>query len=141
MSREDRRGPRPASPVAAVGIDHVRLAYHYLDTGDIDAYGSLLAEHALMYQPESPPCHGRAEILRLQASSPGPPAGHQIYKIFAADDAVAVTGRRTPRPGHDGVDRAGVDFADIFTLTDEGLLLACRRYYYVAPPSYGANED
>ena len=52
-----------------------------------------------------------------------------------------MTGRCTARPGQGGVDRAGVDFADIFTLTDEDLLLARRRYYYVAPPSHGDNED
>jgi len=74
-----------------VGIDHVRLSYHYLDTGDIEAYGSLLDEHALMFQPNGAPGHGRAEILEQQASLTGPPVKHQIYKIIAADDAVAVT--------------------------------------------------
>lgn len=32
----------PSRVVTDSGVDHVRLAYHYLDTGDLDGYGSLL---------------------------------------------------------------------------------------------------
>ena len=140
MFSDDRRPARPGRAVTAVGVDHVRLAYHYLDSGDIDAYGSLLDENALMCRPEAPPGCGRAEILKLQAPLTGPPVEHHIHKIFAADGAVAVTGRCTSLPGRPAADAGGVDFTDIFTLTDEGLLLGCRRYYYVAPPLNGVDE-
>ena len=140
MSGEDRRPARRGSPVTAVGVDHVRLAYHYLDTGDIDAYGSLLDENALMCRPDGATCRGRSEILEMQATLAGPPVKHHIYKIIAADDAVAVTGRCNPRPARGGAAGAEVEFADIFTLTDEGLLLGCRRYYFVAPPPPAVDE-
>lgn len=32
----------PSRVVTDSGVDHVRLAYHYLDAGDLDGYGSLL---------------------------------------------------------------------------------------------------
>jgi hypothetical protein len=136
MFSDDLKPAPPGTSVTAVGIDHVRLAYHYLDTGDMDAYGSLLDENALLWRPDGAPGYGRAEILEVQAALTGPPVEHHIHKIIASGGVVAVTGRCTSLPGRTGMDAGGVDFADIFTLTDEGLLLGCRRYYYVAPPPH-----
>ncbi len=150
MFSEDRERSRPAAPVTAAGIDHVRLWYHYLDVGDLDAYGSLLDEHAQLSRPDALPGHGREQILERQTQLASSAVKHHIYKIIADDDAVAVMGRYTPPPGTapspagteeinetDETDDADeveeVEFADFFTLTDKGLLLTCRRYYFVAP--------
>ena len=134
MFSEDRDRSRPAA-VTAAGIDHVRLWYHYLDTGDLDAYGSLLDENAQLSRPDAPPGHGREQIMQRQAELAAYCAGHHIYKIIAADDAVAVMGSYTPSPAAATArGRTGeIEFADFFTLTDRGLLLTCRRYYFVAP--------
>lgn len=134
MFNDDSGCTRPAASVTAAAVDHVRLLYHYLDVGDLDAYASLLDEHAQVYHPDAPPGHGRAEVLERQAELAVSTAGHHIYKIIAADDAVAVMGRYTPssRSAPDREDEQ-VEFADFFTLTDKGLLLSCRRYYFVAP--------
>jgi len=134
MFNDDRERPCTGASVTAAGVDHVRLWYHYLDVGDLDAYGSLLDEHAQVSRPDAPPGHGRAEILELQAELAWSTAEHHIYKIIAADDAVAVMGRYTSSSASAlGRDDADVEFADFFTLTDKGLLLSCRRYYFVAP--------
>jgi hypothetical protein len=150
MFSEDRERSRPAAPVTAAGIDHVRLWYHYLDVGDLDAYGSLLDEHAQLSRPDALPGNGREQILERQAQLASSAVKHHIYKIIADDGAVAVMGRYTPPPSTaprhagtreindtDETDDADeveeVEFADFFTLTDKGLLLTCRRYYFVAP--------
>lgn len=122
----------PSTAATAAGVDHVRLSYHYLDTGDIDAYGSLLDEHVQVCRPDMARGFGRAEVMQAHAELAGPPARHEIYKVIADGDGVAVTGRYTRpatwrRPGWD------VDFVDVFTLTDEGMLLGYRRFYFVPP--------
>ncbi|GGM09132.1 MULTISPECIES: nuclear transport factor 2 family protein [Micromonospora] len=127
------RPPRSAA-VTAAGVDHVRLSYHYLDTGDIDAYGSLLDEDVQVRRPDLAHGRGRAEVLRTHAQVAGPPARHQIHKVIADGDGVAVTGRYTgpvtPRPGQP---TGTHDFVDVFTVGDDGMLLGYRRYYFVAP--------
>ncbi|WP_428965193.1 nuclear transport factor 2 family protein [Micromonospora fluostatini] len=139
MSSHGGARPTRSTAVTAAGVDHVRLSYHYLDTGDIDAYGSLLDEHVQVRRPDLAQGRGRAEVLRTHAQVAGPPARHQIYKVIADGDGVAVTGRYTgsvaPHPGQqpDGE----LDFVDVFTLTDEGMLLGYRRYYFVAPEPDG----
>ncbi|MCI4066963.1 nuclear transport factor 2 family protein [Micromonospora sp. R77] len=123
------RGSRTRSAVAtAAGVDHVRLSYHYLDTGDIDGYASLLDEHVQVRRPDLAQGRGRAEVLRIHAQVAGPPARHQIFKVIADGDGVAVTGRYTGASS-----RSDLDFVDVFTLTDEGMLLGYRRFYFVAP--------
>ncbi len=134
MYSEDGDRPRDAA-VTAAGIDHVRLWYHYLDTGDLDACGSLLDENAQLSRPDAPPSHGRDQVVQRQAELSSCKGGHRIYKIVATEETVAVMGSYAPPPGA-APSRAGVEeieFADFFTLTDKGLLLTCRRYYFVAP--------
>ncbi|MEU6024676.1 nuclear transport factor 2 family protein [Micromonospora sp. NPDC047134] len=116
------------SAATAVGVDHVRLSYHYLNIGDIDGYGSLLDENVQVQRPDMAHGSGRNEVLRTHVRVAGPPSHHQIYKVIADGDGVAVTGRYTDLPG-----KRGQDFVDVFTLTDEGMLLGYRRFYYVAP--------
>jgi hypothetical protein len=132
MFNGDRERPWSAS-VTAAGIDHVRLWYHYLDAGDFDASGSLLDEHAQVWRPDAPPGRGREQVLDRQTEAASLTADHRILKLIAVQDTVAVTGRCSSPRSAPGEDRRQVEFADFFTLTDEGLLLSCRRYYFVAP--------
>lgn len=121
-----RRPPPPGSPVTSAGVDHVRLSYVYLDAGDLDGYASLLDEQAHVRRPDAPPGKGRAQIVRVHAEIAEPPSRHELYRIIADGDSVVVFGRYV-RPPLD------VEFADIFTLTQLGLLLGYQRFYHVAP--------
>ncbi|GAA4430650.1 nuclear transport factor 2 family protein [Actinokineospora soli] len=99
--------PVPWSTAAtAAGVDHVRLSYLYLDEDDPDAFASLLHADVRIDRPD---CRG---------------GRHALDKVIADGDCVAVVGRYSCRSG--GQD---MPFADVFTLSAEGLLLGCRRYY------------
>ena len=142
MTIDDRR----TSPSAtAAGLDHVRLSYLYRDDGDLDGFGSLLHEDIQVTRPDAPQGRGRAEVLRLHHLIADPAVGHHIYKVVADGDCIAVMGRLT---GAARVSSAtagaataatpaaatpGVEFADFFTLSDEGMLLGYRRFYFAAP--------
>ncbi|MFD5899689.1 nuclear transport factor 2 family protein [Streptomyces sp. NPDC060366] len=130
-----RRSPQSAASMAA-GIDHVRLSYHYRDTGDIDAFGSLLHEDVQVKRPDAPFGHGRDEVIRLHTRMAGGREHHHIYKIVADGDCVVVTGSYTGAAdgeGANGAHAGPLEFADVFTLTDDGMLLGYRRFYFVAP--------
>lgn len=119
------------------GVSHVQLSYHYLDTVDFDAYGSLLDEDAQVSRPDAAPGHGRAEVLRIQEEMARRYSGHHVHRIVAQEYTVAVTGVTglcdgPPTPGRQQEVRK-VEFADFFTLTDEGMLLGYRRYYFAVP--------
>ncbi|MCB5163528.1 nuclear transport factor 2 family protein [Streptomyces bambusae] len=120
--RQAGRGRPWGGMVTAAGVEHVRLAYHYLDTGDVDGYGSLLDEDVELCRPDAPPGHGRDEVVRLHQEGLVPPAPHAIDRIVAEGDSVVVVGRT-----------GGVGFVDVFTLSPEAMLRGCRRYYGVAP--------
>jgi ketosteroid isomerase-like protein len=132
MSIYDHRQSPPSAAATAAALDHVRLSYHYLDLGDIDAYGSLLDENARVCRPDMPLGQGRAEILKLHAESAGPGVRHHIYKIIADGDCIAVTGAVTGVAA-DSPAATDVEFADFFTIADEGMLLGYRRFYFVSP--------
>ena len=57
-------GPMANAVVAGVGVEHVRLSYDYLDRGDIDGFGSLLAPDAVLLRPGGRDVRGRAAIER-----------------------------------------------------------------------------
>ncbi|HZP52881.1 nuclear transport factor 2 family protein [Actinocrinis sp.] len=133
MFSDEAESLRPSASVTAAGIDHVRLSYHYLDSGDIDGYGSLLDDDAQLRWPEAPLGRGRAQVLSLQKGLAGPPSRHEIRKVVASGDTVVVTGRYTPSRSGRGGKAAAVEFADLFTLSDKGMLLTHHRYYFVAP--------
>ena len=99
--------PVPWSTAAtAAGVDHVRLSYLYLDDDDPDAYASLLHADVRMDRPD---CRG---------------GRHALDRVIAEGDCVAVVGRYRSRSG-----APDLRFADVFTLSAEGLLLGCRRFY------------
>lgn len=127
ITSDGRRPPPPSgSPVTSAGVDHVRLSYVYLDSGDLDGYASLLDDQALVRRPDTPTGRGRAQIIRMHADIAGPASRHELYRIIADGDNVVVFGRYV-RPPLD------VEFADIFTLSQLGLLLGYQRFYHVAP--------
>ncbi|MEU5693378.1 hypothetical protein [Actinosynnema sp. NPDC020468] len=124
MTPGDPRIP-PSAATAAAGVDHVRLSYLYLDAGDLDAYASLLDEAIQLAEPETPPACGRVEATRRAAREDGT---HQLFKVVAEGDCVVAVGRYT-------APAKAYDFADLFTLSPEALLLTRHRFYYLPPPS------
>lgn len=119
----------PSSALAAVGLDHVRLAYDYLDRGDTDGFVSLLDARAVLRRPCQPPLRGRAEVERHAGRQPA--GRHTLGRVFGADRNVTAVGRFA------GVDAAGrvvdVEFADVFTLAENGLLLSQQTFYFADP--------
>ncbi|MBT2454729.1 nuclear transport factor 2 family protein [Streptomyces sp. ISL-86] len=104
-----RRVP-PSPVVTGSGVDHVRLAYDYLDAGDLDGYGSLLHSGGAL----------GADLEHPRA----PGTRHHIVRIVADGDCVVAIGHLAPQQQ---------EFVDVFTLSAEGMLRACRRYYGPAP--------
>ncbi|SDJ27707.1 Ketosteroid isomerase-related protein [Lentzea albidocapillata subsp. violacea] len=117
----------------AAGVDHVRLSYEYLDMGDLDGYASLLHPDMQLKRRDAPPGHGRDHTVRLLTTIPALRGRHHIHKVVAGKDTVVVVGRYTPPP--EAECRTPSEFADVVTLSDEGLLLCNRRFYYDDPPS------
>ncbi|MEU4519959.1 nuclear transport factor 2 family protein [Amycolatopsis sp. NPDC024027] len=110
------------------GVDHVRLLYRYLDAGEFDGYASLLDENVQVRGVGAVPAYGREAAA--EAARAAPAARHELYKIIAAADSVVVTGRRLARDPDTG--RTEFDFADVFTLSDDALVLSQRRFHYLA---------
>jgi hypothetical protein len=125
MAFGDRGGPA----VAAVGIDHVRLGYTYLDRGDLDGYASVLDAAATLDEPGHERVHGRGAVVDFRRSRGT--GEHELQDVFAAEGRVAAVGRFRPDGGHGTAGR--VDFADIYTLSEHGLLVSQRRFYFVNP--------
>jgi len=120
-------GNVPSSSLADAGADHVRMAYHYVDAGDFDSYGSLLHEDVQVRGLAGRPAHGRADAMQLARGTRK--GRHELYKLIADGDSVVAVGR------HRSAGPAAVEFADVFTLADNGLLLCHRRF--VAPEPTG----
>jgi hypothetical protein len=124
----------PSSMITAAAVDHVRLSYLYLDEGNLDGYASLLDDDIQVKRPDVPDAHGRTEVLDLMATIAGPPGKHELYKVIASGDGVAVVGRFVgPGVLRHTPESIDIDFVDVFTISDKGLLLGTRRYYYTAP--------
>jgi ketosteroid isomerase-like protein len=123
--------PPPSSMVTAAAVDHVRLSYLYLDEGNLDAFGSLLDDDVQVKHPDAPEAHSRTEVLDLMATLAGPPGHHELHKVIASGDCVAAMGHVVGPAAPD--ERLDIDFIDVFTISDKGLLLGKRRYYYTAP--------
>lgn len=120
-------GSPPITPVTAMGIEHVRLSYLYLDRGDIDGYLSLLHSDVCLLLPGEGEIRGRERIGAFQARQEQLRADHLIQHVIGSGDRVAVEGRCVPADAGQGV-----DFTDVFALSEEGLLRSRKRYYFVA---------
>jgi len=126
------RGHGPTSTaVMAAATDHVRLGYHYLNTGDLDGYASLLDPMAEVRDPgHRPPVRGRERVVRWWAENVADQRVHEVLEVFGHHDRVAVTGRLLgPASGA----RRDVGFADVFQVSEIGLLLTQTRYYFTDP--------
>jgi len=123
---------RPESEPIAAAIDHVRLSYCYLNEGDLDAYCSLFTEHVVVRQPGAHPVRGRAELERVARKGPrGKRVRHLLYDVFGSGPRVAAVGRlRHLRPA---AHEADMDFLDMFTVADNGLLAG--RTTFLFPPA------
>lgn len=111
--------------LAAAGVDHVRLSYHYLDDGDTDGYASLLDPGAVFEEPGREPVRGRCAVAGLHRKRGL--GKHHIDDVFAVDGRVTAVGRLCGASGDE------VSFADVFTLSEHGLLARQRRFYFIRP--------
>lgn len=116
------------TPVTAMGIEHVRLSYLYLNRGDIDGYLSLLHVDMSLSLPGATEIRGRERIGAFQARPESADVDHLIHHVIGSGDRIAVEGRFLFRGN-----REGVDFTEVFALSEEGLLRSQKRYYFVAP--------
>jgi ketosteroid isomerase-like protein len=117
------RSPPIRSPLTAAALDHVLLSYAYLDDGDLDGYGSLLADDAWLIRPGQPSVVGRDRIVAELARTAGPPRRHRLHRVTAHEDHIIAHGRCT----HDDV-----DFVDVVTFSGDGLLRRQQRCYDTA---------
>jgi ketosteroid isomerase-like protein len=114
---------RPESEPIAAAIDHVRLSYCYLDDGDIDAYCSLFTEQVVLLQPGASPVSGRSELERVaRRRRPGEFVRHLVYDVFGSGRRVAAVGRLNHLRPPAGDHHLDMDFIDVFTVADNGLL-------------------
>jgi ketosteroid isomerase-like protein len=114
-------------------VEHVRLSYDYLECDDIDGYGSLLDDDVLLDRPDTPLVRGRAEVLQMLLDRVIPREWHALDRVIADGDRVAVMGRLSQNSGLATRGAGRVAFVDVFTISEAGMLRACRRYYF-APP-------
>ncbi|WP_327379045.1 nuclear transport factor 2 family protein (plasmid) [Streptomyces sp. NBC_01216] len=109
--------------LTALGTDHIRLAYHYADVGDADAYGSLLDTDVDIEAPGFLYGRGRAEVQQQAARLVPGQTRHQIHLVIADQRSIVVVG--TARTGHSA---ATTEFTDVFILSRDALILRQRRY-------------
>ena len=117
---------RPGDVVTTVGIEHVRLSYEYLDQRDVDGYGSLFDAGAELRSPVAGVLRGRAEIESYQVERADDGGRHVVEEVFSAPGRVVVVGRVT------GAGRE-VEFVDLFTLTEHGLLRSQKSFFFASP--------
>jgi ketosteroid isomerase-like protein len=118
-----------SSAIALVARDHVRLSYEYLDRDDVDGYVSLLAPDVELRRPGRAAVRGRDDAEQADL----PRGRHRLRAVFSVGQQVAATGHFTGRLTGEGGPRCDVEFADIFTVTETGLLVAQSTYYFTPP--------
>lgn len=120
----DTEGAQAANaplPSTEIGADHVRLAYHYLNTGDVDGYASLVDERAVFTHPDHGPARGPDGVAALVFACLAGQGPHRADRVVARDATVVVTGRS------EGAEAGRRGFVDVFTLSVYGLLLTWNR--------------
>ena len=114
---------RPESEPIAAAIDHVRLSYCYLDEGDVDAYCSLFTEQAVLRQPGTQPVSGRAELARAaRMRRAGKFVRHLVFEVFGSGRRIAAVGRVNHLRPSANDREPDMDFVDMFSVADNGLL-------------------
>ena len=111
------------SAITALGVEHVLLFYHYLNTADLDGLGSLLDDHVQLRQQGKPAVHGRENVLKsgFVASF----AQHHIHTSIARDSQVFTAGRLLPTGDSSG----SREFNDAFVITKNIMIRGVRRDY------------
>ncbi|WP_370964008.1 nuclear transport factor 2 family protein [Amycolatopsis sp. cg9] len=109
---------RPSAGTVSVGIEHVRLSYHYLDIGDIDGYGSLFTSDAVLHYPGMAPIRGRRAIESFRASRPV--RRHTLHTLTVTHGEVVTVGDIAVAGPNGG--STNTAFVDSFTLSDYGLI-------------------
>ncbi|WP_051415695.1 nuclear transport factor 2 family protein [Nocardiopsis sp. CNT312] len=122
--------PGPSATVAPLGAEHVRLFYHYLDLGDTEGLVSLLDPDTRFRYPGRPTARGPSQVVSLLDRPLTTHTRHSLFKTVAEGDTVVAIGRFTRERESEG-NRNETEFVDVFTLSEHGLLLACRRYRWV----------
>lgn len=121
-------GPPPpptSAVVSSIGVEHALLSYLYLDRGDPDGYASLVDGDARFEHPGFPVARGSDEAAALALKCYGSSGTHRPRRVIAADGDVVVTGVLTRGP--DG--EADQEFADLFAITEHGLLSSWQRFH------------
>ena len=147
---------RPEGDVlASVATDHVRLSYHYLNVGDIDGYGSLFGEQAVLHGPDAELLCGRDELERFErVRQRAGRARHTVLELVASGRVVVAIGcvgqdglqdgpPDGPEPAAAGTDAAAGaaavsagapaetrDFVDVFVVSDDGLIAERRTFHF-----------
>ncbi|MFI0421728.1 hypothetical protein [Spongiactinospora sp. 9N601] len=109
-----------SSILTALGVEHIHLAYHYVDADDLDGYSSLLDATVQVNIPDL-----------FQART-----RHEPRKFLAVGRRVVVLGKvHTEGP------TMAVEFADVFTLSNEALILRQHRYLFAGNISSQKEES
>lgn len=117
MDRDGRPGLRVDAALAAA-VDHVRLCYAYLDTGDLDGYASLFESGT----PPADPGAGIGLPRRLERLlRSGAEVNHAVIEVFGSNRRLAAVCRLT-------VGGESYDFVDVFRVSDRALLIDRRRF-------------
>ncbi|MCI4066266.1 hypothetical protein MRQ36_28430 [Micromonospora sp. R77] len=126
-----RRGLRIDAALAAA-VDHVRLCYVYLDTGDLDGYASL-------FEAGTPPMGsgGGAAVPEMLAwlLRSGSSVHHAVIDVFGSDRRLAAVYRLT-------VGGETYDLVDIFRVSDHALFVDRQCFAtswtpWSPPPAHG----
>jgi len=126
----DRR--RCDRDLASVATDHVRLSYHYLNIGDIDGYGSLFGERAVLQYPGAQRLCGRAELERFERQRQR--AGrswHTVFDVVTSGNLVIAIGCLDQSAARPEVE-VSVDFIDVFVVSDDGLIAERRTFHFTS---------
>lgn len=123
-----------STAAAAAGVRHVLLTYHYRDIGDLEGLASLLADDVRFDQPGRPTRQGRSAVLEAHGVETTLHSQHELELVVAEEDVVVVRGRVVDSsPGSKRTTADGMEFVDLFTVSEHGLVRSCRRYHYLAP--------
>lgn len=126
------RSPAPSAALTAAGVDHVRLFYHYLDSHDVEGYLSLLSEKVQLKHPGAVFIRGHEQAADFHEAQSRLSGTHTLYQVFGQASHIVAIGRliRAPATCAASGEPSDVDFADVFVLDADGLILGQRRFLH-----------
>ncbi|MEU8381524.1 nuclear transport factor 2 family protein [Streptosporangium sp. NPDC048865] len=114
-----------SAQLAFVAVDHARLSYAYLNSGDVDAYTSLFEKDTVLRRPEVT-VYGRDELERYHQRRIGLHR-YSVATVIASGSGehVVVVGSATgPGSGEQ------VGFVDVFTVSSRGLFTSQQVFHF-----------